>query len=318
MLEFRSASFSARSGSASTIGIESGVTIVSCPSAGSAICRRSAASARARASRASSTAARARSSASSLFSRSFSPILPTSNRPLLSVYSVSLTATLFDALRERDLLRVEVEERVRRVAARRPRAPRDTPAPRPALEVLHALVPHDLSRAEQLLLELHEDRRRLISREFRVPNSSSRLICVPRDSVPPVSGIAWLKPSPSCVVLCAWLMNCVEPSGRSIGLMPRFRFAASPVRTELRQQSRVERLVAPARRVARAARRLRRRPLLSARRMASCSVSVLVDWRCAWARERTAAQQEDGDGSHEDPSGETADGSMKRRAGDYS
>ena len=98
-------------------GIESGVTIVNAWSGGiSRSCRRSAASARSRASFASSTEARARSSASSLLSRSFSPILPTSNRPLLSVYSVSFTATLAVALSQRHLLRVEIEERVGDVA----------------------------------------------------------------------------------------------------------------------------------------------------------------------------------------------------------
>ena len=109
----------------------------------------------------------ARSNASSLLSRSFSPILPTSYRPLFSVYSVSFTATFAVALRERHLLRVEIEERVGGVAGDVLARLEIAALGDDRAERLHALVPHEVARLEEILLQADDDRRRLIVARVR-------------------------------------------------------------------------------------------------------------------------------------------------------
>ena len=96
---------------------------------------------------------------------------------------------------------------------------------------------------------------------------------------------------------CAWPMNCVEPSGSVIGLMPWFRFAASPVSKSCGSKPRVERVVRDS---ARASRVLRatcadgpcfcamRDRVLQRERVAPASAGA-----CASARTAGRAQCED-------------------------
>ena len=101
-----------------------------------------------------------------------------------------------------------------------------------------------------------------------------RLICEPTETVPPVSGISWLNPSCSVDWFCDWPMNC----GRAVGLRDRVD-AVVEVRgvaaeEELRQQSRVERVVARPRAASRVLRATcAAGPAAAPCAMASCSVS---------------------------------------------
>jgi len=65
------------------------------------------------------------------------------------------------------------------------------------VEVLDPLVPDDLARPEQLLLELNEDRRGLIDARVPAPELVDAADLGADGDSTPVSGISWLNPRPS-------------------------------------------------------------------------------------------------------------------------